>query len=123
MRAKGLIRYVNNNSFTYTKLARDIFDPGLIVDFGVAYYKKIKPKAEEYGLNLIYHEDKILTISVKADYAKLRVLTTMSAVKFIESKIFPTPPRQVEVSIRRCPKCGSIVDLKDRYCSNCGARL
>ncbi len=85
---KELIRRVSKSTLTYTKLSRQLFDPGLIVDFGIAYYESRRPsRRREYSL--IYHEDKILLFDITRKRMNLRVLGAKDALKFLERAVFP----------------------------------
>ena len=88
LKEKGLIRSVSKNKFVYTDISKELFDPGLIVDFGIAYYKsKRSRRPKEY--DIIYHEDKVILFNIERKNIKLRVLDARRAIKFLRRTVFP----------------------------------
>jgi len=88
LKEKGLIRSVNKNELVYTDISKELFDPGLIVDFGIAYYKsKRSQRPKEY--DIIYHEDKVILFNIERKNIKLRVLDARRAIRFLRRTVFP----------------------------------
>ena len=94
LKEKGLMRSVSKNKFVYTDISKELFDPGLIVDFGIAYYKsKYSRRPKEY--DIIYHEDKVILFNIERKNIRLRVLNTKRALKFLRRTVFPRVKRKV----------------------------
>ena len=135
---KGLLETMDVSgevNYRYTYLAKQILDPGLIVDYGLLSYKRVRNgKTSEEGCGLFFHKDKILVTVTNPEKGSVEILilSPQEALRFMEEK-FPKgadwkEPSMPEFTVRRqaaplCPKCGRplayIKQYNRYYCYQC----